>query len=374
MAQSSILVADDQADVLAALQLLLKAEGFLAKAVESPEAVLRQASSDAFDLILIDLNYTRDTTSGREGLDLLDRLRAIPNPPPIVVMTAWGSLELAVEAMRRGARDFVLKPWDNDKLVETIRTQIARSEGNRGVVKRQDLEIAHQVQAKLFPQKIVPAATLEYAGRCVQAGVVGGDYFDYLQLNPGHLGLVLADISGKGVGAALLMSNLQAALRSLVQQIPGNLTTILHTLNFQFRETTGTQHFATLFLLDYDDLSRRLRYVSCGHNPAFLARAGGGIERLESTAIVLGVFDAFQPSAAEVTLEPGDLLVIYSDGVTEAPLDSGGEFGELGLADWVCGHRHQAPADFIDQLVLHLLPDRSIPQYDDLTLLVARCR
>lgn len=371
---TSILVADDQSDVLAALQLLLKAEGFRAKAVDSPEAVLRQTAANNFDLVLIDLNYTRDTTSGREGLDLLDQLRAIPNPPPVVVMTAWGSLELAVEAMRRGARDFVLKPWDNDKLIETIRTQIARSQGGRDGVKRQDLEIARQVQAKLFPQRVVPSSTLEYAGRCVQAGVVGGDYFDYLPLGQGHLGLVLADISGKGIAAALLMSNLQAALRSLAQQIQGNLTTLLRTLNFQFRETTETQHFATLFMLDYDELARRMRYVSCGHNPAMLIRAGGTLQRLESTATVLGVLDAFQPAAADVTLASGDLLVIYSDGVTEAPLSNGEEFGESGLADWAQAHRHQAPEEFIDGLVLHLLPDRSAPQYDDLTLLVARCR
>jgi DNA-binding NtrC family response regulator len=118
-----ILVADDQADVREALRLLLKAEGYFTEIVSHPTAALEAVQSSEFDVMLMDLNYQRDTTSGREGMDLLARIQSVDSKLPVVVMTAWGSVELAVEAMRRGARDFIQKPWDNPRLLTIIRTQ-----------------------------------------------------------------------------------------------------------------------------------------------------------------------------------------------------------------------------------------------------------
>jgi len=119
-----ILIADDQADVLAALRLLLKGDRFDIESASSPEGVLRIVDSQELDVVLIDLNYARDTTSGSEGLDLLNRIQTIDPTLPVVVMTAWGSVDLAVEAMRRGARDFIQKPWDNARLLAVLRTQV----------------------------------------------------------------------------------------------------------------------------------------------------------------------------------------------------------------------------------------------------------
>jgi DNA-binding NtrC family response regulator len=121
---SAILVADDQADVLEALRLLLKGEGFRVETASSPALVLHALGEREFDAVLMDLNYARDTTSGREGLDLLAELRALDPTVPVVVMTAWGSIEGAVEAMRKGARDYIEKPWDNARLLRTLRTQV----------------------------------------------------------------------------------------------------------------------------------------------------------------------------------------------------------------------------------------------------------
>ncbi|HSM86979.1 MAG TPA: sigma-54 dependent transcriptional regulator, partial [Candidatus Limnocylindrales bacterium] len=119
-----ILVSDDQADVREALRLLLKAEGYVIDTVSNPGAALEAVQSGEFDVMLMDLNYQRDTTSGQEGIDLLGRIQAVDSRLPIVVMTAWGSVELAVEAMRRGARDFIQKPWDNPRLLTIIRSQV----------------------------------------------------------------------------------------------------------------------------------------------------------------------------------------------------------------------------------------------------------
>jgi len=126
-----ILIADDQADVLAALTLLLKGERYQISSASSPEGVLRSIDTHEFDVVLIDLNYARDTTSGSEGLDLLSRIRAADATLPVVVMTAWGSVDLAVEAMRRGARDFIQKPWDNARLLAVLRTQVELAEALR---------------------------------------------------------------------------------------------------------------------------------------------------------------------------------------------------------------------------------------------------
>src|SRR5512132_4001701 len=126
-----ILVADDQQDVLEAIRFLMKGEGYQVECVTSPGAVITALETREFDAVLIDLNYTRDTTSGQEGLDLLGKIQSIDSMLPVVVMTAWGSVELAVEAMRRGARDFIQKPWDNARLLAVLRTQVELAEALR---------------------------------------------------------------------------------------------------------------------------------------------------------------------------------------------------------------------------------------------------
>src|SRR6202163_4418950 len=126
-----ILIADDQTDVLEALRLLLKGEGYQIESATSPASIVSTLEARDFDVVLMDLNYTRDTTSGEEGLDLLSRIQIIDSILPVIVMTAWGTVKLAVEAMRRGARDFVQKPWENERLLSIVKTQIDLSNAIR---------------------------------------------------------------------------------------------------------------------------------------------------------------------------------------------------------------------------------------------------
>jgi len=154
----SILIADDQPDVLEALRFLIKGEGYQAEAVNSPAAVIHAVEARDFDAVLMDLNYTRDTTSGQEGLDLLNRLVTLDSTLPVIVMTAWGSVELAVEAMRRGARDFIQKPWDNARLSAILKTQI---ELGRALRKGQRLEAENTaLRAERFPQLIAQSPAM----------------------------------------------------------------------------------------------------------------------------------------------------------------------------------------------------------------------
>ena len=154
----SILIADDQADVLEALRFLVKGEGYRSEAATSPAAVIDALESRDFDVVLMDLNYARDTTSGQEGLDLLNRIQALDSTVPVVVMTAWGSVELAVEAMRGGARDFIQKPWDNARLSAILKTQI---ELGRALRQGQRLEAENRaLRAERFPRLIAHAASM----------------------------------------------------------------------------------------------------------------------------------------------------------------------------------------------------------------------
>jgi serine phosphatase RsbU (regulator of sigma subunit) len=247
-----------------------------------------------------------------------------------------------------------------------------RIEAERRVA--QEMEYAKQVQAKLFPQKLPPLATMEYTGRCIQAHQVGGDYYDFLSLSSGRLGMVLADVAGKGISGALLMANLQANLRSQYALALEDLPRLLKSVNQLFYQNTDDHSYATLFFADYDDSTRRLRYVNCGHLPPLLRRADGGIERLTATATVLGLFEKWECAAEEVRLAPGDILVLYSDGVTEAASDRGEEFGEPRLIETLCAQPHLPAPALLEALLAAVEEFSHGQQADDITLVVARCR
>ncbi len=365
-----ILVGDDQPDVLEALRLLLKGAGYQSELVDSPQALLRAARSKPFDLILMDLNYARDTTSGAEGLDLLSSLEAQDNAAPVIVMTAWSNVELAVEAMRRGACDFVQKPWDNNRLLGAIRKQAGEAFERVRTERRvkSELEIARNVQQKLFPNQTRHLASIDYAGQCVPAREVSGDYYDFLDIGTEGLGFVLADVSGKGVAAALLMANLQACFRSQSQESIVQPAMMLRSVNKLFYESTPTEHYATLFFGTYDDRTRRLRYANCGHLPPFLLRADGTIERLTSTATVLGIFSTWACEERTVDLRSGDTLVLFSDGVTEAGIETEEEFGEDGLLSVI----QSLAGSTAEALVAGIINAVAGEKQDDVTVVVVR--
>ncbi len=237
-----------------------------------------------------------------------------------------------------------------------------------------EMEMAREVQARLFPQKLPALASLDYAGRCIQARKVGGDYYDFLHLGPGRLALVLADIAGKGFSGALLMANLQANLRSQYAAALDNLPRLLESVNHLFYENTAEDAYATLFFADYDDQTRRLRYANCGHLPPLLLRADGTCERLEATATVLGLFEKWECGAAERVLAPGDLLVLYSDGITEARNARDQEFGEARLHECLRAHAHLSPAELLDATVAAVREFSGTEQEDDITMVLARGR
>jgi phosphoserine phosphatase RsbU/P len=238
----------------------------------------------------------------------------------------------------------------------------------------QELEIAKQVQARLFPQSPPPLKTLEYAGICFQARQVGGDYYDFLDLGRGRLGLVIGDISGKGIAAALLMANLQANLRSQCANALDQPQRFLCSVNRLFCENTPDGSFATLFFAEYDDSGGRLRYANCGHLPALLLRSDDTVERLDATATVLGVFHEWDCEIGERQIYPGDRLVLYTDGVTEAFSEAGEEFGEQRLIEVLGRHRKLPCQALLASIVDEVRRFSPYEQKDDITLIAASVR
>jgi serine phosphatase RsbU (regulator of sigma subunit) len=285
---------------------------------------------------------------------------------------AWGGAFTRFEDIDRNS--FALVSFD--EVSRSIETQRRAAAAKQQAEQRaaHELEIAMQVQARLFPQRLPPMRSLEYAGACVQTLRVGGDYYDFLDLGRDRLGLVIGDIAGKGMPAALLMANLQANLRSQCATAVDQPERFLQTVNRLFFESTADNAYATFFYSEFDDGTGRLRYANCGHLPALVLRESGAVDRLEATASVLGMFSPWECRTQELRLSAGDLLAIYTDGITEAFDAKDDEFGEERLVETLHAHRGLAPRELIAAVYDSVRRFSPQEQRDDMTLIVARCR
>jgi serine phosphatase RsbU (regulator of sigma subunit) len=291
-----------------------------------------------------------------------------PRPTPPI----WGGVFTRFEDVDRNS--FALVSFDEvSQAIDAQRRAAAqRLEAERRAA--QELEIAIQVQARLFPQTLPPLRTLDYAGICIQARQVGGDYYDFLQLGRDRVGLVVGDIAGKGMAAALLMANLQANLRSQCAIAVEQPRRFLQSVNQLFFENTIESAYATLFFAEYDDEAGVLRYANCGHLCALLLRPDDSCERLDSTATVLGLFKDWDCTIGEHRLHPGDTLALYTDGVTETMNEAGVDFGEHGLLAALQRHRDLSPTSMVRSIVDEVQRFSLLEQHDDITLIVGKCR
>jgi sigma-B regulation protein RsbU (phosphoserine phosphatase) len=328
-AQPRILIADDQPDLLDALRLLLKAEGIVMEAVTSPQATLAAVESRTFDLLLMDLNYTGDPPSGREGIDLLARVQAIDRMLPVIVMTGWGSVNLAVEAMRLGVRDFVQKPWDNQQLLASLRAEIeqGRARRQRLVQEQREFQEAHRIQRKLLPSTMPQVEGWQVASSWQPASGVGGDCFDAVAFGRSRMAVSIADVVGKGIPAALLMSNLQAAVRAFAtESVPP--AELCHQVNRILCGRIAEGRFISFFYCLLDADVGTLTFSNAGHFAPILVRATGDVERLVAGGPVLGVLPDGVYDQGRVAVATGDRLILFTDGITEARNRTGDEFGE----------------------------------------------
>lgn len=368
-----VLIADDQKHIVEALQLLLKGSGFLTEVVNDPAHLLRAVEAGEFDAVLMDLNYTRDTTSGAEGLDLLSQIRSMNKLLPVVVLTGWGSLDLAVEAMRRGASDFVQKPWENLQLLQKLQDQISRARAERRVQRQSDDELqeAREIQQKQLPRKLPEVADYDLAAITQPLRFVGGDYYDVVRLGPQDTLLCIADVAGKGLSAALLMSSLQATLKPLIAQrlAPRELC---HRLNRILCDLTPEGKFISFFVGLLNSRDHRLTYCNAGHNPPLLVRADGQSTELDAAGAVLGQFPDWRYEQSAVQISSGDRLLVFTDGLVEACDSDEEPFGEHNMVR-ITQENASARATDLMGLLMHAASQHCGGSFqDDATLLVLR--
>jgi len=287
-------------------------------------------------------------------------------------------LYLGADQLRRP----VLLPWVITFSVTTVVAILVLSlyrfkvqlEASRNELMRAEAELnfARKVQQALFPRQLPLRGDLEFTAICIPARGISGDYYDIHELEDGRLIIAIADISGKGISAAILMANLQALLRVIAHS---DLTPseVCSRLNYHLSEVTDFARFATLFYAEWLSSDRRLRYVNAGHNPPFLIN-GTECLRLETGGIPLGIFPESSFETGEAALMPGDLLVLYSDGITEAGQSSGKEFGEERFRALIQAERGRPLAELQSLILDEVRRWTEADPDDDITLLMARAK
>ncbi len=260
---------------------------------------------------------------------------------------------------------------ENARLMAAITEEVAQRERlNR------EVEIAREVQERLFPQTLPPIAGIEYTGACRPALGVGGDYYDFLSLPGGQLGIAIGDVSGKGIAAALMMASLQASLRGEATRAPENLATLVSNVNRLVYEASSAHRYATLFYGQYNPASRQLTYVNAGHNPPMLFHASAGewrIFRLETGGTVVGLLESYPYQQAAVTIAPGDIFIAFTDGISEAMNNADEEWGEERMVETVKDCAELKPSGIIARIMQ--ATDSFVAgakQHDDMTLVVLR--
>jgi sigma-B regulation protein RsbU (phosphoserine phosphatase) len=368
---STILVAEDQEHVREAIAMLLRGHGYSAVLCASPGEALAAAQENAPDLAMLDMNYQRDSTSGIEGLELIQKLRDMDSTLPIIALTAWGNVDLAVSAMKHGASDFIEKPWRNDALIEKVQLLIRRAREVRSSKRVSDYERhdAQQLQTRIVPRRHVVAQGIELFGDSVPAGVVGGDYFGVWQPTADALHFCVADVSGKGTPGALIAAMLYASVSTLSSS-SNSPESVLSQVETTLRNQLGEGHYVTIFYGVLDLRTRVLHFVNAGHCPPILRRRNGSVESLSPTRPVLGFMLEGGFRSERLVLNGGDRLLLYTDGVSEAANDSEEEFGPERLTDLVAGPEgetmEQRYSQIMDQVKVHAAGKFT----DDATLLL----
>jgi len=313
------------------------------------------------DLVFLDIQMP--------GLTGLEVAAALPPPRPrIIFCTAFD--QYAVDAFEHHATDYLLKPVNKRRLARAIERVRIDLDARRRELR--EVEEAGRTQARLMPQSLPPMRTLDYAGICRPARGVGGDYYDFLPLGEGRLAIALGDVSGKGLFAGLLVAALQARVQGMATVHGDAPALLVGEANRTMHSSVESNRYATLFYSCYDEATRRLSYVNAGHTPPLLLR-GGEVQRLEPNGTVVGLLAEAEYAERAVTLHRGDILLVFSDGVTEALNGIQEEFGEPRLLA-AARAAAELPAERLRDAILAEL-DRFVggaPPHDDVSLVVAK--
>jgi sigma-B regulation protein RsbU (phosphoserine phosphatase) len=365
-----ILVAEDEPGIALGLEDTLRFEGYEVDVVPNGVTASRRALEQSFDLILLDVMLP-----GKDGFEICRELRRSGLQTPIIFLTARTVEADRVAGLNLGANDYVTKPFSPLELMARVRRLLQFVKESQEDRRRLENEVqaASRVQQRLFPGWRPAMAGLDYAGACRAARGVSGDYYDFIELPSGRLAILLADVCGKGMPAALLAASLHAAVRAYAPDAGRACGDLVAKVNRLLFDTTAAERFVTAFYAVYDPRDRSLTWANAGHCPPLLLRHSSSITRLNSLTPPAGLFAAISSAQRTLRLNPGDRLLIFSDGITEARNASGEEFGDERLEELFQDARN-LPAAHICEAILAQVTQftRGCPQADDLTLIAAR--
>ena len=367
---AKILIVEDEPGIAFGLESDLQAEGYTVTVAGDGNEALRRAGAEPFDLILLDVMLPY-----KDGFEVCRELRQTGISTPIVMLTAKSDEFDKVLGLDLGADDYVTKPFRPRELRARIRAALRHQPGadSPGADLQRQLGVASRVQQRLFPQQRPAVATLDYAGFCRPALGMSGDYYDFLDLAPGKLGLLVTDVVGKGVPAALLMASVHGCVRTHAPRLGDRCGEVLSHLNHSLYESTDAGMFATVFYAVYDESTRVLTYANAGHEPPILLRqaAGGPVCRsLDPMTAPAGMLPSIEPLQANIELLPGDWLLIVTDGVTEAPNEKWEEFGRERVLAVMQANLEAAAGQMSDAILAAVAGHtRGMVQADDVTLI-----
>jgi serine phosphatase RsbU (regulator of sigma subunit) len=313
------------------------------------------------------------------GIQTFHKVRKRAPEAPVVMLTGLDDETTAAEAMSQGAQDYLVKGGTaGHALLRSMRYAIERT--RREFAERElraaheDLRAASEIQQRLFPSEPPALAGFDIAGASFPAGDTGGDYYDFIPMLQGNVGLVVGDVSGHGFGPALIMANTRAYLRGLSLTCHG-VGEILTRANAALREDTADEHFVTLLFAALHPQQRTLVYASAGHNPGYLLNRAGEVRaELKSTEMPLGINSDIEfKTAPPIALEPGDVLLLFTDGIVEARGPDKSDFGTERMIEIIRANAQHPAKDIVDALyraAREFADDQ--PQKDDITLLLVK--
>jgi sigma-B regulation protein RsbU (phosphoserine phosphatase) len=368
------LVVDDDPFSNVVLRTLLGPRGLHTVEVATGEAAIACLEQNQVDLIFLDVSLP-----GIDGLEVLDWIRQRRLDVAVVMTTAFGSEKVVIEAMRRGADDFIKKPVEAEEFYIVLNRAIARLEllrqnrmlraqvDEQHLRLRAELARAGEIQRSLLPGPLLTGPHLDLAARCLPARVVGGDFYDWQILKTGAVFFSVGDVMGKGMPAALLMTSIRSALRAAAYQL-SMLDAVNSVANALGPDLENSESYLTLFSAELDLVTSRLTYVDAGHGHAIICHASGATETLAPSGFPVGLFHPVTYSAESLMLQAGDTLVVYSDGLA----DSFPSFRDPPsvINDVV---RSTSTAEEAAARLLEYT-NRGDPATDDVTVVVLRCR
>jgi serine phosphatase RsbU (regulator of sigma subunit) len=335
---------------------------------------LGRLERERFDVVLLDLSLPDS-----HGIETFKKLQRRAPDAPVVMLTGLNDERVAAEAMQQGAQDYLVKGGtDGHALLRSMRYAIERTRREQAErelrATHNDMNAARSIQQRLFPDRAPEIAGFDIGGGSFPAGDTGGDYYDFVPMHGGALGLVVGDVSGHGFGPALLMANTRAYLRALAMTC-GDVGEILTRTNAALGEDTSDEHFVTLLFARLDPTDRSVVYASAGHNPGLVLDAAGNVRReLKSTDLPLGVMpDTVFTAAPRFELTPGEILFLFTDGLVEARAPDKTDFGLERALETIREHRTRPASEIVEAMYQRARDfEGGEPQRDDVTMVVVK--